>query len=246
MPSLGGGLHTNSKTGLSVDFTTLCGPARLGRPCVYCYVAVARANHCNAKEVIDHVPYNGFVRDFSPGRIASLNALGGLRLFSHADYLPELEDDVSRFLDDCTSMGLWAKAITKVEDFVKRFHAYQALRVIHVSVDNLKGSRTGRSPITHSWARRLRERYAKLLVRAVVLNYVDLDYFGACPWVDILTLNHVIVPKHVQRGHDFHLFTNKERQDIGKVFPGRVCGVNHRCARCSLRCGVQLDGTVLH
>lgn len=237
MAARGGGEHTNSKTIRSYDASTLCRRMREGNPCLYCYVNIARKYGFQAKKVIDYQPYNGFVQSYPQKLIDCLNALGGIRLFSYADYLPEHDKDISQLLDDCQARGLMAKAITKEEGFIARFHDHPAVSVIHVSIDSLKGSKAGRSPISNSRARALRNRYAKLLVRVVLLDWNDVIHYGSCDWADILTPNHKIIPN--QRNRSFVLFSKAQRQQMGKDYPGRVCAASPsgKCKDCVVHCG---------
>jgi len=236
--NLGGGLHSNAKTLYSVDFTTVCSRMRKGTPCAYCYVTKARERNFRAKALIDHIPYNGFVKKMTKDLIRKLNELGGIRLFAFADYVPEIRPDIEAFLSDCEQRGLRVKAITKRVDFVRRFASHPAISTVHVSIDSLRGT-PNRSPISHKKARELREKYEKALVRAVVLDWRDVEKFGEADWVDILTLNHVTLPP--QLGRTFHRFSRAEHAQLAKQFPGRVCcaGPTPTCAACDVKCGVR-------
>ena len=224
-----GGKHKNSKAKYSVDFTTLCTLTRQGKSCAYCYVASARRNgEYMAKTVIEYEPYNGFVKKMRPAVIKELNRVGGIRLFSFSDYTPEHRKDIRAFLDDCLEEKLDVKAITKSAEFIRIFQAHGALKLIHLSIDNLA---RGGSPITFALAKRYRKRYPKVLIRAVALDDVDLEYFGGEDWVDILTLNHCI--------NGFHLFSRRELDQAYKKYPGRVCCKTGVCSTCRVKCGLQ-------
>lgn len=231
-------LHRNSKTGLSCDFTTICRRTRAGAPCFYCYVACGRAAGRYAKKVVDYAPYDGFALRMRAATIKRMNAVGGLRLFSFADYLTQHDKDISALLDDASSVGLKIKAITKETDFIKRYHDHPAIAVIHASIDLVKGKKEGRSPITHSEARRLRSRYAKVLIRAVAIDWDDVRELARKDIADIVTLNHAVFPK--SHGKTFHLFSHEERRVLSSMFPGRVCasGKSGHCRDCPVHCGV--------
>jgi hypothetical protein len=199
-------------------------------------VTDARRRGFNAKEECDHQSYDGFVMRFSEAVVAELNMMGGIRIFSFGDYMPELDDDIEGCLDDCWRKGLSAKAITKQPSFIERFHYHPALRVINISVDNLAGD-IGRSPITHTHAQKLREKWPKVLVRCVALTQDDLEFFGGCPWIDVITLNHV-------NRRPYHHFSREEVAKAEKLYPGRVCCETGKCSTCSVRCGAMPDGSL--
>ena len=225
-----GGKHKNMKTGLSFDVTTICPLTRAGRPCSYCYVNTHRKMgdaHSKGRSKYDR--YDGFVLRLKKSTIDQLNEVGGIRMFSFGDYFSEHRDDVERFLLDCDLRRLYAKTITKQLKFVHVFHDNPRISTIHISVDNLKGN-IGRSPINHPTAKRTRDKYKKVRVRAVILSEEDLNYFEKQSWVDILTLNHGI--------NGFHNFTAADRSRIAKQYPGRVCCAGHVCRNCEIMCGL--------
>lgn len=220
-------LRDNGKTLRSFDVTTVCARARAGNPCPYCYVETARKHGFRPKSVVDYTPYDGWVMTLKQDTIDRLNAMGGCRMFSFADYEPSFRADCRRFLGDCCLRGLSAKTVTKVPLFVAHHHDNPAISVIHLSVDSLK---KGGSQVRHETAIRMRERYRKVLVRAVCLSREDLEHFGTCGWVDILTLNHG------QNG--FHQFSQAERDEAARQYGGRLCCADKVCEKCSVRCGV--------
>ena len=236
MPHLGGGLHRNTKTGLSVDFSTVCRRMLADTPCVYCYVHRARENGFCGKEVIKEVHYNGFVSDLSEEQISDMNSLGGIRMFAYGDYFEKFDSDYQKFLDDAESRGLCVKAVTKETDFVDKFADHDALTTTHLSVDNLKGSVEGRSPVTHEEASVYRASKDGVQIRAVVLDYDDLEYFS--DWVDVLTLNHALWSS--DKGKTCYLFSRDERKEISGDYPGMVCaaGPSGKCYDCPTKCGV--------
>lgn len=226
-----GGKHSNAKTGLSFDTTTICPLTRAGKPCAYCYVNAQRVNGGYLKKgVSDHDPYDGWVLRLRQETVDRMNKAGGIRMFSFADYVVKHRKDVERFLADCDMRSLKAKAITKQVSFIHHFHDNPVITTIHVSIDNLKG-KVGRSPITHPMAKRLRGLYDKVKVRCVVLCDEDEKYFGAQKWVDILTYNHAAVK-------GFKQYDRAYLKAAHKRFPGRVCCVTGECATCPVKCGL--------
>lgn len=228
--SFKGGKHSNSKTGLSFDTTTICPLTRAGKPCAYCYVNTERKNGGYLKKGESEFDrYDGWVLRLRQETVDSLNMVGGVRMFGFGDYVVKHRREVEKFLNDCDLRDLKAKAITKQTAFVEHFHDHPMVTTVHCSIDNLKGS-IGRSPITHPKAKQLRELYDKVKVRSVVLNDEDLEYFGQQAWVDILTFNHVI--------NGFKLFSRAEIKAAAERFPGRVCCAADSCATCQTKCGL--------
>lgn len=219
--------HKNSKTVISFDTTTICPRVRAGRPCAYCYVQNTRNNGgYRAKSLIEHETYSGWVSTLTQDKKDLLNSMGGIRMFSFGDYMPAHRQDVQRFLDDCEANKVYAKAITKVPLFIPHFHDHPALTTIHVSIDNLK--KQG-SNVTHARAQQLREKYDKVAVRAVCVSREDVEWALAQPWVDILTLNHVMAK-------GMRYFTRVEKTTLARQYPRRVCCANHNCTDCKVKC----------
>ncbi len=225
----------NTKTIYSVDFSTICRRARGGNPCIYCYVYRGRLQGFPAKKLIDYAPYDGSVMKLTQKAVAMLNSIGGLRLFAFGDYQEDHDDDIAAMLSDASERRLKVKVITKETLFVTKYHDHPAISVIHLSVDSLAGNRCGRSPIGLDRAKRFREDYEKVLIRAVILNWDDIGKLE--PHSDILTLNHKILP--AQRGRTFHMFSKAERTQVARRFPGRVCAASGKgkCRECFVKCG---------
>jgi hypothetical protein len=217
-------LSENLKTGRSVDFTTNCPKRQAGKPCKYCYVECAREKGFNAKRIYD-AKYDGFVLRMRPSTIRKLNDSGGIRLFSFGDYMPHMDADLISFLQDCFQVGLKAKAITKQIEFVERFHDFHAISVIHVSIDNVGDG------VDWEIAKELRQRYAKVRIRSVILRDADV---GAMAFSDVFTFNHSHVPGYKRYSPD-------DRRDWSERLNGRVCcvsepGIEPKCVNCSLKC----------
>jgi len=220
--------HMNAKTHLSFDTTTICVKARRGTPCMYCYVDVARGSSFRAKSVIDKDTYDGWVSRLRPETVNRLKATGGIRMFAFGDYLRTHKVEIYKFLDDCQEARLPVKAITKVVQFVYDFHDHPALRLINVSVDNLSGTRR-RSPVALRMAKKLKAKYDKVFIRAVILNNDDIQLYAEDPDIDVLTLNH--------GNNGYVVFSNKVKKELIKKYPGRVCCENVTCDGCKTLCG---------
>ena len=230
MPRGEGCKHCNAKTLLSFDTTTICPQMRRGHPCIYCYVAASREDTFRAKAVIYDDEYDGWVLRMRPETVQRLRDMGGLRMFSFGDYLRRHRKEIKKFLDDCQVRELPVKAITKIVQFVYDWHDHSAIQVINVCVDDFKG-RQGRSPISMSVAMKLRERYRKVRVRAVVLSEEELKKFGGDLRVDILTLNH--------GNNGFHQFSMEEHEAAAAKYPNRVCCELKVCDGCTVLCGTR-------
>lgn len=234
-----GGKHDNLKTLISADFSTICPRLEEGRPCSYCYVQTPRDNGgFRAKTSVDYEPYDGFVLRLKQSTILRLNAGGGMRLFSFADYKPAHNDDIQALLDDAKEVGLWVKVITKQRIFLPRFHDHEAVKVVQVSVDSMPlrirkdGTQCQGSDISIVDAFALRDQYEKVLIRAAVMDRADLEFFA--PQVDILTLNH--------SPNGFHKFNHHELNAIRKQYPRQTCCATGKCETCPIRCGVMKTG----
>ena len=216
----------NRKTILSFDCTSVCHRLAAGNPCAYCYVEAARNSGYRPKRKVEYLPYDNWVLRLKQETVEKLNECGGVRMFSHGDYVAKHRQDVVRFLDDCHLRGLKAKAITKVETFLRHHHNHPALAVCHVSIDSL--GKVGGSPISFEKAKTLRKVYPKALVRCVCLSPEDLTYFGKQHWVDIITLNHG------QNG--FHQFTKAEKAAAALKYGDRLCCSASICSSCNIKC----------
>ncbi|MEK6832635.1 MAG: hypothetical protein AABY32_01195 [Nanoarchaeota archaeon] len=220
--------QVNNKCIISADFTTNCPRRRNGTPCKYCYVESSRNNKWNPKPISDYLPYTGWVKRIRNHTKFKLKKAGGLRLFSYGDYMPEHDKDIILFLDDCSKYNVDVKVITKQRDFIKKYHNHPAIKVIHISIDNLKENG---SHVSHKSARFYRNKYKKVLVRSVACNWDDVNKFGKAKWCDIITLNHKIIP-----GKRFHLFSKNERKEANNIYPGKICCITNHCNTCKIKC----------
>ena len=207
----------------SFDLTTVC-----NRECPGCYVARGREIDCNATKKVPLQEYKGDLEkweewgDKNPTNKKLLedakkhiNSLGGIRMFSAADY-PKAEEmkhifsaydipfdknyfkyNVKAFLDDAHKYGWHVKAITKEINFLKDHIDHPALKGVDVSMnahgfgeshDSLKKLRSG----THESATpeenaKLKKHKDKIIGRTVTYT----------PWDLKVLLDHKADPSHV-------------------------------------------------
>lgn len=216
-------LMKNSKTCRSVDFTTLCGKLLAGNECSYCYVQTARSHGFNAKKYYTEIHYNGEILRMTKTTINKLNAGGGLRTFSFADYLPWMDSDIIPMAKDAKMKGLKLKAITKVPAFVKKFH--NLFDIIHVSVDNLGEG------VNWETAKALREEFPNVLIRSVIVKNEDVE---ALSWTDILTLNH---GNNGYKNYSQGKQNKADAKDITAKYANKVCCQTGKCHTCPVKCG---------
>ncbi|WP_069590614.1 hypothetical protein [Neomoorella thermoacetica] len=132
-----------------------------------------------------------------------------------------MDNDLFNIIHDADCVGLKLKAITKQVAFVEKFAPY--LHIVNVSVDNVGYG------IPHKVAQRLRNKFANVLIRCVVLKDEDIK---ALAFSDIFTFNHA--------RNSFKFYPKELRQKFNHVLGGRVCGATGTCKDCSLKCGEQL------
>ena len=216
----------NCKTGQSVDFTTNCPKRREEKACEYCYVEAARKKGYNAKKLIEYSPYKGEVKRFKAEKIRTLNAVGGIRLFSFGDYMPEHDKDVQKFLDDCQEVGLKVKAITKQPAFVHKYANHPAMNVINVSIDAIGHG------VDHKEALELKKKYPNVRIRSVITKPQDLDH-EIMKDVDVYTLNHA----NGFKKYGYRHFSKEEKKELDKALGGKVCCTEGKCSSCKLKCG---------
>lgn len=218
-------IHSNSKTGNSIDLTTDCPKRRAGNPCKYCYVEASRKIGYNAKTVSEHCPYTGEIKRFTVKKVEYLNSCGGIRMFSFGDYMVEHRMEITKILNDCESVGLSVKVITKVPDFIKHFHNHPAVRVIHLSVDAVGDG------VDWKLAKRLREMYSKVLIRAAIMRPEDVETLD---FVDIFTFNHAGGLANL----GYRKFSKVEVSDYAEKLGNRVCCTTGKCFSCPVKCGI--------
>lgn len=108
-----GFLATNTKTGASGDFTTICPQMYFNRGCFYCYRRAALETGINNKLTGETVWYTGEVLHLSETDIAELNKNGGLRIQSFGDWMDKFSSELADLLIDAEMVGLQVKIITK-------------------------------------------------------------------------------------------------------------------------------------
>lgn len=216
-------ISSNSKTGFSIDCTTDCPKRRAGKACKYCYVEASRNARFNAKNITETCIYAGEILRFSKAKIAKLNESGGVRMFSFGDYMVEHRDTIKRILDDCLTMGLWVKVITKVPEFIEEFHSHPAIRRIHVSVDNVGDG------VDWKIAKSLRKRYSKVLIRSAIMRPEDVK---ALNFSDIYTFNHARLG-----ALGYQTFYRAKVSEYASILPGKVCCTTGSCFSCPVKCG---------
>ena len=224
---------SNQKTVVTVDFTTDCPKRRAGNPCPYCYVEYKREIKFNAKTVYDYKAYNNELKNrkkFTPEVVKELNDAGGIRLFSFGDYMEENDKDIEAFLNDAAKIDLDVKVITKVPEFVYKYHDYPAIKVIDISTDMLPADK--KAGIDHNLAREIKEKYRKVKIRTVVLTKKDLED-DFMQYVDVITFNHENLQKK-----GYHKFTKAEIKAYYEAHPENgVCCITGKCATCPIKCG---------
>jgi hypothetical protein len=211
-------ISKNCKTFKSLDLSTDCPKRRAGDPCPYCYVEAAREAEFRAKIVYQELRYKNEILRLRPQTLERINNCGGLRIFSFGDYMPWMDDDLYRVIEDANQVGLKLKAITKVPEFVEKFAG--KVDTINVSVDT----------ICHGmpWdiAKDLRDRYDNVWVRSAILYPRDVEELM---WTDIMTLFH-------GRAKGFYRFNKKEKLELYNKYPDKFCCITGRCITCRLKC----------
>lgn len=209
----------NHKTLRSLDLTTICPKVRAGNPCEYCYVNQARTSNTRTKkQLIDRIPYNHEILRLRKETIIKLNKMGGLRLFSFADYIPWMDEDLEKLISDAEKRHLLLKAITKQRQFVEK---YKDRMLINFSVDLILPDYPPED----------------VLIRCMVRNYEEV--LQAYNWADILTPYH---GKRISKD-----YRPKEALNAClDLAPEKTCCATGSCSTCSVRCGMPLDKILDH
>lgn len=268
-------IRNNLKTLKSFECTTICPKHIRGIACQYCYVRASQelvketerkpravkacAYTIYKKEGEKEGPVAKWARN-NPEVIKKLNRMGGLRLFSDADFVntPKCRQNLKELISESKENGLALKAITKQTQFVKEYH--DDMKVINVSIDTIGDGMPWKE------ARTLREEYPNVKVRATAMNKEEVGEFCALPWVDIVT------PYHGRSGVTYHPRTDspaRERELESRRRAGepikdavttqnmkahspnfieflkgikcvdRTCCVGGKCESCALVCGAR-------
>lgn len=224
-------IQMNDKTGRSFDTTTNCPKRVAGAPCKYCYVEASRNIGYSAKLICSQCTYNNEVLRLHQSTINKLNSYGGIRMFSFGDYMSEHDAIIKAFLDDCQAVGLSVKAITKQVSFIDKWAMHPAIRMIHISVDNVGDG------VPWETAKLYREAYpGKVLIRCAVMRDEDVS---AMSFADVFTFNHALGLKK----YGFKKFRNHEVKAWNARLNGHACCAEGGCKNCSLKCGVNLTET---
>jgi len=220
-------ISKNIKTLYSVDFTTDCPKRRKGKACKYCYVECARNVNFNAKKIHNYLSYKREILGFRKSTIDTLNSVGGIRLFSFGDYMPEHDADIRQFLDDCEYVGLKVKVITKQLMFVLKYNDHPAINVINISVDNVGDG------VNWKLAKIFREKFSNVKIRCAIMKDEDIE---ALSFVDIFTFNH----SRGLKKYGYKKYKKAEVKEWHKKLDGKVCCFSGKCSDCELKCGSEM------
>jgi hypothetical protein len=150
-------------------------------------------------------------------------------MFSFGDYMKEHDNDIKMFLDDCETMKLKVKAITKQVSFIDKYHEHKAIAVIHISVDTIGCG------VPHDVAKAYRAKYNKVRIRSVILCDEDLLKLD---FADIHTMNHA-------SNVGYHRYGNLERKTIAKEYGIKdkmCCQIDmekgENCTNCKVKCSI--------
>jgi hypothetical protein len=195
-----GAIHGNEKTGLSLDFSTLCGKRCTGKgPCLYCYVdnvriseqlrGARKASTSRAKGLMES-PYMSDILTMPDEVVKNMNATGGMRMFSFGDFRPGIDDlQVKAALDDARKRGLKIKAITKEAQFIEQFaKQYEDILTINASWDELPRGVSNAHSLDELVE--LKKRYPNVRIRTVALNEDQLVRHLEDPRIDVVTPYH--------------------------------------------------------
>ena len=258
-------IHPNSKTGLSMDFSTSC-PERMS-PCPYCYVEHGRKSkelfnmHGNDKVVVE-TPYKREILAMPDDLVERMNSQGGMRAHSFGDYRPVQDyNNWKLALDDAEAKGLHIKAITKQPEFIEAFGDHPNIR-INISVDALPREMSN-SP-TMEAAVALQAGRPNIKIRTVALNEAQAREMAMDPRVDVVTLYHGMVGdnlkkiikaqnkglldkvgekalwKEIDTWENMPGNSNKFKQ-LSEAFPGKICCQSGKCAGDPTKCGFGLN-----
>jgi len=218
-------IHSNDKTGLSVDFSTTC-PKRgcADGACPYCYVEAGRAmkkvfNQPMANKGLTENDYAGEITGWGDDMVQKLNKDGGLRMFSFGDFRPGIDEkNVMGVLKDAKKKGLYIKAITKQPEFVKLYRDHPNMR-INISVDNVP-RRISKNAPTIAAAKKLQGGRENVKIRAVALNKMEAEDYAKHADIDVVTAYHGMTnfdPKGVRHNKLMKIIESQNPQLVEKV-----------------------------
>jgi len=261
--------HPNTKTGVSIDFSTDC-PNR-HKPCPYCYVEEQRVAKdlglgFMAGKKLSETPYNGEIPSMPDDLIAEFNRDGGLRMFSSGDFRPDKDvANVNRTLDDARQRGLYIKAITKQPEFLEMFGDHPNLR-INISTDAIprwmSNAPTTEEAIT--WAR----GRPNIKIRAVAVNPEQAEAYARDPRIDVVTLYHgytgdnlwriiqeqnpELVAQYGEEAVKREVYTwqnmpanSIKLKELVEKYPGRICCEGGKCCKDKTKCGFGVGALIV-
>ena len=260
-------IHPNSKTGVSMDFSTDC-PERLS-PCPYCYVEVGRgANkkfnmHGNNKALVE-TPYRREILAMPEEMVNKLNAQGGLRANSFGDYRPVQDyNNWMLALQDAEAKGLYIKAITKQPELIQAFGDHPNFRA-NISVDYLPRNISNSPTLDEAIA--LKAGRDNIKIRTVAFTEEEAWEMGRNPNIDVITLYHSSLgpdklfeiikdqsPALIERagGEEALMAELKRWKNIGdspkvskrlaEAFPDKICCQSGKCGGDKTKCGFGMN-----
>jgi hypothetical protein len=254
-------IHPNSKTGISMDFSTDC-PERLA-PCPYCYVEHGRNaeklfNMKGNNKVIVETPYRREILAMPREMVERANGQGGMRAHSFSDYRPTQDyNQWELALQDAEAKGLYIKAITKQSEFVHAFGDHPNLR-LNISVDWLPREMSNSPTMAEALA--LKAGRENIKIRTVALNEEQAWKMAADPNVNVVTMYHGLTGdklKQILMAQNKGLIdkVGKERlwkeieswqnmpgnskafKRLAEKYPNKICCQSGKCGGDPTKCG---------
>jgi len=257
-------IHPNSKTGISMDFSTDC-PKRQSA-CPYCYVEHGRKSkelfnmHGNDKAIVE-TPYRREILAMPKQLVGRLNSQGGMRANSFGDYRPVQDyNNWKLALDDAEAKGLYIKAITKQPELIQAFGDHPNFRA-NISIDALPRE-ISNSP-TIEEAKALKAGRENIKIRSVALNEKQAWEMAKNPDIDIVTLYHGMTGKNLKSiikaqnqglidkvgektidkeigGWENMPPNSNAFKRLAKEYPEKICCQSGKCAGDKTKCGFGL------
>ena len=259
-------IHTNSKTGLSMDFSTDC-PERMA-PCPYCYVEHGRGafkefNMHGANKTLVESPYRREILAMPEDVVNLTNSQGGLRAHSFGDYRPVQDyNNWKLALQDAEMKGLYIKAITKQPEFVHAFGDHPNLRV-NISIDALP--REMSNAPTFQEAMSLKAGKDNIKIRSVALTEAQGWEQAKNPNISVVTLYHTALgPENLMKTiktqspglikkvgeknlwNEIKTWENMPRNSkafkrLEEAFPNKICCQSGKCGQDPTKCGFGIN-----
>jgi len=234
-------VQPNSKTLLSIDFTTDCVMRKMGAGCAYCYVDQGRAKqellraekgepefqYPQTKAVIEELSYTDQILKMPQPLIDFHNSTGGLRMFSRSDFEEWMIPHIDKVLEHAEKRGLQIKAITKERslEFVKKYGNHPNMN-IDVSTDfELAPGYVGEwgryisnaAPIAE--VEELRKEYPRIKIRYMAVNLEDAITAALDDRIDVVTMYHGATEDlpNLWRVQHPHLFEMLGEENVKKM-----------------------------